>query len=114
MPAPLDLTSETPLSLAAAARRIPPLRGTRPVHPATVLRWVLDGTRLPDGSRLRLEAVRCGGAWITTAEAIDRYLSALTSAPLAGRGTPTPPPRTPGQRRRASERAAERLSAAGI
>ena len=38
----LDFATETPLTLAAAARRLPPLRNNRPVHPATILRWVAD------------------------------------------------------------------------
>ncbi len=115
MSAEIDLSTEHPLSLTAAAKRIPPLRSSgRPVHPATVLRWVLHGTRLPDGSRLRLAAVRCGGIWQTTAEALDRYLSALTQAALARGGAPVIAPRTPAQRQRAAERAARELERVGI
>src|SRR5262245_57437550 len=82
MPALLD-QPETRISLAAAARTVPPLRTDRPVHPSTVLRWVLRGCRLPDGTRLRLEAVRTPGGWYTTHEALDRFLAALTEASLA-------------------------------
>jgi hypothetical protein len=108
------LTAETRIRLAAAARSVPPIRAGRAVHPSTVLRWILRGSRLPDGSRLRLEAVRTPGGWFTSREAIDRFLAALTEAALARGGAPTPAPRTPAQRRRSSARAAEQLAAVGI
>ena len=44
MNANLDLSKETTLTLAAAAMQLPRLRRGRPVHPATLLRWVLDGS----------------------------------------------------------------------
>jgi hypothetical protein len=104
-----DLLAETTLGLSAAARRLPPLRGGRPVHAATLCRWIITGIRGPDGGRVRLEAVRVGGAWMTSLEALERFLAALSAR--AGDATA---PRTPGQRRRASEAAAKELKAAGI
>jgi hypothetical protein len=102
--------SETPISLAVTARRLPPLRGGRPVSPATVCRWILHGIRARDGRRVRLEAARVGGAWMTSVEALERFLAALSAVP----GDMAVAPRTPTQRRRASERAAEQLAAVGI
>jgi hypothetical protein len=58
-----------------------------------------------------LEAARLAGRWLTSAPAIERFLAAQTprlDAPA------TPVPRSPGQRRRASERAAAELQRLGI
>src|SRR5438552_885571 len=106
----IDLVAETPLSLAAAAHRLPPLRDGRPLSPATVSRWIIRGTLLPDGSRLRLAAVKVAGRWCTTVEALNRYLGDVTAASLPTSSTVTA--RTPAQARRASERANKALAAA--
>ena len=68
-PLPIDLNSETLLTLTSASRRF---RLDRPVNPSTVWRWVKKGVRLPDGRRLKLEAIRLGGRWWTSLEAIER------------------------------------------
>jgi hypothetical protein len=108
----LDLTSERGLSLAEAAKLIPPSRGGKRTHLSTILRWILHGAKAPDGSLVRLEAVRLGGRWLTTCEAIRRFTERLTPAldPATTSGTP----QTPGQRRRAAERAARELDKLGI
>jgi hypothetical protein len=108
----LDLRNETPLSLAAAARMLPPGRRGRPVSLSCILRWVIDGVRLPDGTVLRLEASRMGGRWLTTVEAMERFADRQTPK-LDGR-PPAPAPRTPARRQRASERAARELARVGI
>jgi hypothetical protein len=107
-----DLAAEIPLSLAAAAHRLLSLRQDRPVNPATVLRWVLKGTLLPDGTRLRLPAVKVAGRWCTTVEALEGYLADITAAALPV--STTAAPRSPIQRKRASERANEALEAKGV
>ncbi len=108
----LDLTTETPLSLEAAARLVPPARGGKRCHLSTILRWIIDGSRAPDGSRVRLEAVRLGGKWVTSAAALQRFAERLTPRPA---DTPEAPARrTPGQRRRAAERAGAELQRMGI
>jgi hypothetical protein len=107
----IDTTTETLLSLSQAARALPSSRGGRPVTLSCVLRWVLDGVRLPSGEVVRLEALRIGGRWLTSQEAIQRFAERLT--PRLD-GEPAPTPRTPAARRRASERAARELEAAGI
>jgi hypothetical protein len=106
-----SLISEELLSLAQAARRLPPGRGGRPVSLGCVLRWVLNGAPGPDGRRVRLEAVRMGGRWLTSVEALGRFAHHLT--PHLG-DLPAPTPRTPTQRERAMARAQERLRAAAI
>jgi hypothetical protein len=72
------------------------------------------GTKLPDGSRLHLQAIRAGGAWVTTAEAFDRFLAALTEAALSRGGATITPPCTARERQRAAERAGRELDRAGI
>jgi hypothetical protein len=108
----IDLTSETTLSLKQAARLLPPGRGDRPVTLSCVLRWVLRGARGPLGDLVRLEAVRLGGRWITSREALQRFTDALTPDLTGGQSRPAP--RTPGRRQQASERAAQQLKQMGM
>jgi hypothetical protein len=111
---PLDVRAEIirdgGLGLPQIARRFPPYRQGRPVNPSTVWRWITEGVRLPDGTRVRLEAARVGGRWLTSAPALARFMAAQTPR----LGEPAPAPRTPGRRRRASEAAARELEKAGI
>jgi hypothetical protein len=108
----IDLSTESPLSLNQAARLLPAGRRNRPVSLGCVLRWVLHGAKAPSGALVRLEALRLGGRWITSREALQRFAEALT--PL-NRGEPPSPARTLGQRRRrAVERAEQELGRLGI
>jgi hypothetical protein len=107
----IDLTSESTLTLTQAARLLPPGRRDRPVSMSCVLRWVLTGTRTSSGEVVCVEALRLGGRWITSREALQRFADRLTPR----LGEPPPPiPCTPGHRRRASERAAAELDRIGI
>jgi hypothetical protein len=98
-------------TLTRAARRVPRTRQDRPVTIGCLVRWIADGVRGPDGQRIRLEAARLAGRWITTPGAIRRFVQAQT--PRVG-GTTTPISRTPAQRTRASQRAERELERAGI
>jgi hypothetical protein len=106
-----NLIGENLLSLNQAARRLPPGRRNRPVSLSCVLRWVLEGVPGPDGRRVKLDAVRLGGRWVTSLEALGRFAEQLTprfgDIPLSVR-------RTPKQRKRAAARAEKKLTAAGI
>jgi hypothetical protein len=98
-------------TLSQAARRFPSTRRGRPVTLGCLLRWVLEGARTADGRRVRLEAARVGGRWLTTAGAITRFVAAQTpdlDAPAAA-----PSPRSAGLRRRAAEAAGRELERAG-
>ncbi len=106
----MGILDETTCGLSAAAKSLPRLNRDRPVAISTLVRWVTKGVRGPGGSRVRLEAVRLGGRWITSAEAIARFVSALSDKPSEAAG----PLRTPGQRRRSSERAEAALVSLGI
>jgi hypothetical protein len=107
----IDLTAENPIPLAVAARLVPPARSGKRTHLSTLLRWILAGAMAPDGTRVRLEAVRLGGRWMTSREAIQRFAASLT--PHIGDET-TPPRRSEATRSRASERAAAELARRGV
>jgi hypothetical protein len=75
----IDCTTETLLSFAAAARRLPSLRAGKPVSPATIWRWVAHGCRARNGERVKLESLKVGGAAVTSIEALSRFFARLTS-----------------------------------
>jgi hypothetical protein len=108
---PIDLNSETKIPLAVAAAETPPGRNGKRCHLSTFIRWITRGARGPHGTRVRLEAVRLGGRWLTSREALQRFAEALTprldDEPIAA-------PRTPAARERACDRAARHLEQAGI
>ncbi len=106
----IDLQNEPPISLAAAARALPPGRNGRPVSLSCIFRWIVDGVLAPDGKRrVRLEASRVGGRWLTSIAALERF---------ADRQTPTfedsAPIRSANKTRTASERAGAALEKLGI
>lgn len=71
------------LSLTQLARRLPSSRRGRPVSLSCVLRWILDGARDNSGQRIRLEAARLAGKWISTPQALARFMAAQTPAPIS-------------------------------
>jgi hypothetical protein len=97
--------------LTRAARRIPSLRQGKPATLSCLLRWVLDGVRGPEGTRVKLEAARLAGKWVTTPGAVRRFVLAQTPADSAGE---VPKRRTEAQALRAAEKAGERLKAMGV
>jgi Protein of unknown function (DUF1580) len=77
----IDPLNEDTFPFAEAARRLPRLRGNRPVNPATIWRWASHGLR-----GVRLETVRIGGTICTSSEALRRFFAALAGdrpAPIA-------------------------------
>jgi hypothetical protein len=99
-------------SLSQATRLFPSYRKGRPVTLSCVLRWVTEGVRGPDGNRVRLEAARLAGRWITTPQAIARFIQAQT--PTLNGQADEPAPRAPSARQRDSARAAAELERLGI
>jgi hypothetical protein len=74
----IDILSADRLTLAEACQLVPPARkNTRP-HLSTVLRWITEGAPGPNGDRVRLAAVRFGGRWITSRQALRDFAKALT------------------------------------
>jgi hypothetical protein len=107
----LDLTTETPIPLAAACCLVPPGRNGRRTHLSTILRWILRGAKSPSGEIVRLEGLRLGSRWVTSKEALQRFAERLTPPP---NDDGLPSSRTPAQRQSASERADEALRKRGI
>src|SRR4051794_22312667 len=101
-PSASDVTREilegSGLSMSQAARRFPSYRQDRPVNASTIWRWIVDGVRLPDGSRVRLEAVRVSGRWLTSVQALARFVNRQTPT-FDAEAVSTA--RTPNQQRRA-------------
>jgi hypothetical protein len=108
-----QLLNEGPLGLAAAARLVPSFRGGKSTAPSTVFRWISEGCRGAGGERIKLEAARIGGRWITSQAALDRFVAALTAAHSTESSTEARLPRSPGARRSASHEAAKALEDAG-
>jgi hypothetical protein len=106
-----DLTRETKLTMAQAARSFPSARLGRPVSASTVWRWCRKGVKVPGVGTVYLECFRLSGRWLTSVEAISRFAARQT--PAMENDAP-PAPRSPGRQRRASERAAEELGRQGI
>jgi hypothetical protein len=71
--------SETLISLAQAAKKIPSTRtnGCK-LHPATLTRWINFGVRTKSGNRIKLEAVKVGAGFVTSEQAVDRFLEAIS------------------------------------
>ena len=46
---------------------------------AAVTRWIQDGVKLRDGSRLRLRAVRFPAGWRTTEQWVNEFIASLTA-----------------------------------
>jgi hypothetical protein len=106
----IDLVAETPLSLRQAAALFPINRNGRPVSVSCIFRWIAQGVRGPDGGVLRLEALRAGGRWITSREAVQRFVEAQT--PRLSDAPPLPP--SAAERSRHAARVAAQLDAIGI
>ncbi len=98
------LLDETTLTLKEFAAE-------RGIEFSTAWRWLLKGIRSPDGSIIRLEAVRLGGRWITSREAAKRFSDRLTQRIS---GEPIPLPRSALIRENIARRAGKKLQAMGI
>jgi hypothetical protein len=98
-------------SLSQAAKLFPPFRLNRPVTLSCVFRWVTKGVRGPEGQRIRLEGARLAGRWVTTPQAIARFLQAQT--PNLD-NVPEQFPSSPNARQRANQRAAAKLEQLGL
>jgi hypothetical protein len=78
-------------------------------HRSTIIRWIVEGVRLPGGQRVRLRAWRRGRIWLTTAEAAAEFAQSILS-PSDGPKTP----RTVAARTRADDIAVAELRAMGM
>jgi hypothetical protein len=108
----IDLINEVVYSFAKATQFVPPGRNGRKSHISTLLRWATKGAKAPDGTIVRLEAKRLGGRWVTSREAILRFMAALT--PQMDGEADVHNVRTARSRRRGDEQAAKELDRLGI
>jgi Protein of unknown function (DUF1580) len=69
------LFEERLLYLAEVPRHLASTLQGRRVHLSTVMRWRTRGVR-----GARLEAFRLGGRWVTSREALARFIAAVTAA----------------------------------
>jgi Protein of unknown function (DUF1580) len=107
----IDLTNEKTFPLSHASKVLPSARLGRPVSLSCLLRWIFDGVKTPDGRRVHLEALRLGGKWVTSMEALQRFAENQTP------GFDQPKnaiPRSPAKRLKAALRAERELERAGI
>lgn len=95
--------------LTSGPAAVEAVTGERP-HYSTYFRWTEYGVRSPDGSRVRLEYLKCGKKRRTSREAVHRFFRALTCSDLVA-GYDSSAPR---QRRSAISHAERELDDAGI
>ena len=103
-----SLLSENLIHLSDVPKRVPPGRGKR-LHASTVFRWIRNGVQAPSGVRIRLEHVRIGKYLYTSSEALERFIAATNEVPID-----SPTVRSPAQRERASNKAAQELEKLGV
>lgn len=110
------LIRESWISLSQAAKLFPPARRGRPVSASCVWRWFKEGVRTADGRRVHLEALRVVNRYVTSADAVRRFILAQQPGSTVGTAESSvePAPRTPGQRARASAKAGDKLAALGL
>lgn len=96
----IELATEPPIRLEILAKHCQ-------THFSTVYRWAVKGLPGPDGQRVRLEALRVGGRWVSSWPALQRFALAIT--PDLDEG-PSKTPRSASKRQKASERAARDLA----
>jgi hypothetical protein len=110
------LVRERWISLSQAAKLFPPARRGRPVSASCVWRWFREGVRTADGRRVHLEALRVVNRYVTSDEAVRRFILAQQPGSLAGTSEPAvrPVSRTPGRRALADAQAAKKLQELGL
>jgi hypothetical protein len=73
-----SLLDETLMPLGRAARLLPSMRNGKPVSPATLWRWYKFGCRAAGGRVVKLQTWVLGGRRVTSREAIERFIAALS------------------------------------
>jgi hypothetical protein len=79
------LLSESLIPVGTLPSILPPSRSGRPLARAAVWRWLSKGLPGPDGTRVRLEAVRLGRRWMTSRQALARFMARTTRSAGATR-----------------------------
>ena len=73
------MQTEQKITLTEASKKCPHREGRRP-HVSTIWRWCRVGVRARSGERIRLEHCRVGGSLFTSAEALERFFTAVADA----------------------------------
>jgi hypothetical protein len=109
---PVHILDEKRIEISRAAK----LLGTdeRPASMAKMSRAIRPGVLAENGERIRLEAVRTGGCWITSVEAVQRFVDRLTRAALGDVETADVPSAVSKTRERELARVDRELDEAGI
>jgi Protein of unknown function (DUF1580) len=111
----IDLATEQRIGLNETAKLYPSSRKGRPTHISTPLRHITKGVRLANGVVVRLEGARLGGRWITSVEAVQRFMERLTAGALGDHSkADASSVRTTQQRRRELDRVDQELARAGF
>ncbi len=100
----IDVFKEQLIDFKTASRLAVFSRGGHPAHISKIHRCHRPGIKGPSGERVALEAIRTPSGWMTSREAIQRWLNELTT------GDATPADDRDGEH----ERAENELTAAGI
>ena len=77
------------LTISKVAASLPGSRGAKRTHPATIVRWILEGCPARDGRRVKLVATRAGSRWLIQQSDLDTFFAALAADPSPVR-IPTP------------------------
>lgn len=106
----IDIYEEKILSLAGAAKSLPPVDGKH-LNPSTIYRWIADGI-----GGVKLDSVKIGRRLCTSKEALQNFVNQLQEAPTpqSKPRTTAPTKRTAKQRERDIRRANDRLAKRGL
>jgi hypothetical protein len=111
----IDLANEQRIGLHEAAKLYPSFRNDRPTHVSTVLRHITKGVRSSNCETVHLEGARLGGRWITSVEAVQRFMERLTTCAVGNASNASAPSiRTTARRLRELAEADAELDRAGI
>jgi hypothetical protein len=108
----IDVSQEQLLRISEVAKLAGRGRGGRPINFSTIWRWILRGCRAPDGSIVRLDALKVGGHLCSSVQAFQRFCEQLS--PDFNAALVVPNVRTARQRQRSSARASRNLDRIGI
>jgi hypothetical protein len=101
---PIDLKKEQLITLAQGARLVPSRRDGKSTHLSTLVGAILKGN-----AGVKLEALRIGGRWVTSVEAIQRWAEQQTAARIQSKSA-----RSRSARDGQNERAERRLDELGL
>jgi hypothetical protein len=102
------------VGIAGIARLVPSFRPGRPTTPNAITRWILSGVPGPNGSRIKLEAVRLNRRWVSSPGALARFIAAQQSDRQANQASATPVAGTARRRGREIETAQRQLKTLGV